>query len=209
MHTLSNKTGSFSNGETSWEDGDFRSPSKGKEYIQRLIDSANSVPIGKILQHYGIHLNEHLRKTTCPFSSHQGGNERTPSFYYYPKTNTYHCFGCKKGSTPVDFVCNIENITKEKACLKIIENFNTDVDESAIYNRESFDERLSIMMQFSDIVREFRKENPSEDAVKFIENTCRLYDVVNSKLSLSNEALKELVDNLLIKGILYYKQCHQ
>lgn len=209
MHILSDKTGSFSNGETSWEDGNSGVAIEGKGHFKRLIDNANSVPLIKIFHHYGINLNEYAKRTTCPFSSHQGGRERTPSFSYYHKTNTYFCFGCKHGSTPVDFVSKIEGISREKASAKIIEIFHNEVDENAVFNRESFDERLQIMMDFSNLVREFRKENPSDEADIFIENTCKLYDKLNAKISLSNEALRELVQNLLIKGILHYKSCHQ
>lgn len=209
MHLLSNKNGPNSNGETSWEDGDSGISVEGKGYFKKLIDNANSVPLLKIFQHYGLNLNEHNKRTTCPFSTHQGGKERTPSFSYYHKTNTYFCFGCKHGSHPVDFVSKIDNLSKEKASLKIIEIFHSDVDENAVFNRESFDERLQIMMEFSNLVRNFRKENPHNEAEIFIENTCMLYDRLNAKLSLSNDALRELVHTILIKGILHYKSCHQ
>jgi hypothetical protein len=209
MQFLPDKTRSFSNGETSWEDGNSQFPIKGLGNFKKLIDNANSVPLTKIFQHYGINLNEYNKKTTCPFSSHNSGRERTPSFSYYHKTNSYFCFGCKHGSTPVDFVAKIEGISKEKASEKIIEIFHSDVDENAVFNRESFDERLEIMMQFSNLVREFRKENPSEEAHVFIENTCKLYDALNNKLTLSNEALRELVQTLFVKGILHYKASHQ
>jgi hypothetical protein len=209
MQFLSDKTGSFGNGETSWEDGNVGIPFKGKGDSKKLIDNANSVPLVKIFQHYGINLNEYNKRTTCPFSSHNSGRERTPSFSYYHKTNTYFCFGCKHGSTPVDFVAKIEGISKEKASEKIIEIFHSDVDENAVFNRESFDERLEIMMQFSNIVRNFRKENPSEEAHVFIENTCKLYDALNNKLTLSNDALRELVQTLFTKAILHYKVSHQ
>lgn len=205
MHNLPNKTGSISNGETSWEDGDSRTPSEGKSYLKKLINSANSVSLLKIFNHYGLNINEYNKKIVCPFSNHQNGRERTPSFYYYFKTNTYHCFGCKQGSTPVDFVSYIENISKEKSALKIIEIFNSDVDENSIFNRESFDERLDIMMKFSNFIRNFKRENLSEQSDNFIENTCKIYDTLNAKLSLSNEALREFVETLLIQGISKYK----
>jgi hypothetical protein len=209
MQFLSDKTGSFGNGETSWEDGDSRFFVEGKRSFKKLIDNANSVPLVKIFQHYGINLNEYSKRTTCPFSTHSSGKERTPSFFYYHKTNSYFCFGCKHGSTPVDFVSKIEGISKEKASHRIIEIFHSDVDENAVFNRESFDERLQIMMDFSNLVREFRKENPSEEANVFIENTCRLYDNLNNKLTLSNEALRELVHTLFIKGIIHYQEAQK
>jgi len=201
MRKLSSESRSFSNGETSWEDGDSGFSTE----IKRLIDTANTVPMVKLFHYYSLKLNEHQRKITCPFPFHQNGREKTPSFYFYPKTNTYFCFGCKKGSTVVDLVSNMENISAEKASNKIIDIFNSDIDENVVFNRESFDEKLLIMMDFSNAVREFRIKNYSNEAQNFIENICRIYDDLNSKFSLNNDALRELVQNLLIKGIKQFK----
>ncbi|WP_077325727.1 DnaB-like helicase C-terminal domain-containing protein [Virgibacillus siamensis] len=44
-------------------------------------------------------------KTNCPFH-----DERTPSFTYFPETDTYHCFGCGSGGTVVDYVMQRESI---------------------------------------------------------------------------------------------------
>lgn len=204
MQTLSGKSGSISYGETSWEVGNSRDSIE-RDELNSAIEKANTVPLSKIFQYYGLNLNEHNRRTTCPLSKHQGGRERTPSFSYYPDTNTYYCFGCKSGSLPTDFVCQMDGISRKKASLKIIEIFHADVDDFVIYNRESFDERLEIMMKFSNLVRDFKKSNLSEESIKFINNVCQAYDTVNSKHQLSNDALREVVENLLIKAIDYRK----
>lgn len=41
----------------------------------------------------------------CPFH-----NEKTPSFYVYPETQSYYCFGCGSGGDAITFVKNIENL---------------------------------------------------------------------------------------------------
>ena len=43
-------------------------------------------------------------KGRCPFH-----NEKTPSFYVYPDTGTYHCFGCNAHGTVINFVMETEN----------------------------------------------------------------------------------------------------
>ena len=43
-------------------------------------------------------------KGRCPFH-----NEKTPSFYVYQDTGTYHCFGCNAHGTVIDFVMETEN----------------------------------------------------------------------------------------------------
>lgn len=41
----------------------------------------------------------------CPFH-----NENTPSFYVYPDTQSYYCFGCGNGGDVITFIKNIENL---------------------------------------------------------------------------------------------------
>src|SRR5437016_1222250 len=108
MHKLQDSTGFNSFGETSWETGDTSDSSSRKAYFKELIAKANSVRLIRIFGFYGIRIDEQNKKIICPFKSHSNGKESTPSFVYYPQTNTYCCYGCKQGSTPVDFVANMD-----------------------------------------------------------------------------------------------------
>lgn len=197
MRDLSNTTGSYCDSKTPGNAGDFATSFTGKAFHEELIDKANSVPITKIFKHYGVRLDERNIKTTCPFLSHKGGRERTPSFYYYPSTNTYCCFGCKQGSTCCDFVAIKEKTTKVNAAYKILELFGEDIaDGLDIPVREDYSERLNIMMDFSNSVREFRQTNVDQNAFSFIEEVCSVYDNINVKHELDNVALRKVVDVL-------------
>lgn len=46
-----------------------------------------------------------MEKGLCPFH-----NEKTPSFYVYPETNSYFCFGCNAGGSAIDFVMHQQNL---------------------------------------------------------------------------------------------------
>lgn len=46
-----------------------------------------------------------MEKGRCPFH-----NEKTPSFYVYPETNSFYCFGCGAGGDAVIFMKNIANV---------------------------------------------------------------------------------------------------
>lgn len=46
-----------------------------------------------------------MEKGLCPFH-----NEKTPSFYVYPETSSYYCFGCGAGGGAVNFAMNIQNL---------------------------------------------------------------------------------------------------
>jgi DNA primase len=77
-----------------------------------IQDIKARLSIETILNHYNIKLDKH-HKTCCPFHK-----EETPSFTIYPKTNTFHCFGCGKSGDTIEFIQLKENITKHGAILK-------------------------------------------------------------------------------------------
>jgi DNA primase len=187
---------SNSNSETPGETGSVAAAFAGKDYYQELISRANTVPITKLFRHYGIRLDEHNKKTACPFKSHAGGRERSPSFWYYPHTNTFHCFGCHKGPSCCDFVVEMEQCTKVQAAQKILHLFESDVDEDNMYNMQDFDERLKIMMDFSNTVREFYQTYSTEKAGVYVEQACKKFDTLNLKKKLNNEALSRTVEKL-------------
>lgn len=204
MRPISNTDGSFGYGEISGETGDFAEITQGKKFYKELIDKANSVPITHIFKHYGLRLNELNKKITCPFKSHKDGRESTASFYYYPNTNTYFCFGCKIGSRACDFVSEMDRCNKYAAANKILKLFKENVNENIVFNQDSFSEKLEIMMKFSNLVRKFRETYNDEMSFKYIEHICETYDKLNSKHNLNNEALLSIV-NQLIEEINKYK----
>lgn len=204
MCNLSNTTGSDSICQTSGKNGNIADSFTGKVYHEDLIDKANTVSLIKIFKHYGVRLDENNLRTTCPFSSHKGGRERTPSFNFYPKTNTYHCFGCNKGHTSCDFIANKERISVVSAAYKILELFGSDVSDGIeIPISEDFVERTVIQLDFSNSVREFRQCNFDQKSFEFIERICKVYDDLNLKRDLTNEALRKVVDSLKERISLY------
>lgn len=204
MHNVSNTAGFIGDCKTPGKNGDFATTpemsekSSVSEGYENLIDKANTVPLIKIFKMYGILLDEFNRKICCPFKSHKGGRENTASFYYYHATNTYWCFGCKQGKSPVDFVSNMDGcFNRNKSASKILENFLSDADEDLILTKEDFSERIEIMMAHSNAIREFRLNNISDESIIFIEKHCGIYDDINEKHNLNNEALKSVVDKLI------------
>jgi hypothetical protein len=196
MCPLPDTSGPDSNSETSGETGNSATSFAGKDYYQELIGRANTAPLVKIFKHYGIRLDAYNRKVTCPFKSHKGGRESTPSFYFYPETNTFYCFGCKIGTRPCDFVAEMDNCTRVQSAHKVLELFESDVDEDNIYDKASFSERLEIMLDFSNAVREFHQTYPTEHARVYVEAACKKYDALNLKKKLNNEALRRTVEQL-------------
>lgn len=212
MRELSNTNRSDGYGETPGETGSSSKPSSGKVFYQDLIRQANTVPIINVFKHYGVRVSEHMLKTICPFKTHKGGRESTPSFYYYPNTNSYWCFGCKNGHSVSDFVAEMDGITKAKAAYKILSLFKDSVGEEELLSVPDAAERLEIMLSFSDTVYDFRQSHFEEKDHVFIENICMVYDDLYSKHNsktkkLDNAALRTIVERLKDK-VKIYTTCH-
>lgn len=207
MRPLSNSTRSNSNSSIPGEVRNIATSIAGQESYQDLINLANTVPLIHIFKHYGLRVDEYNRKITCPFKSHKGGRETTPSFYYYAHTNSFRCYGCGIGhqyAHGCEFVAAMDGITKSKAALKVLELFSTDVDEDNILSKRDFSERLEIMVNFANVVREFRQAHVDEKSQKFIEDMCLVYDQHNLKHDHTNEALYRVVERIK-EQIAFYK----
>jgi DNA primase len=77
-----------------------------------IKDIKARLSIENVLNYYNIKTDRH-HKTCCPFHE-----EKTPSFTVYPKTNTFHCFGCDKSGDTIEFIQLKEKCTKHEAILK-------------------------------------------------------------------------------------------
>lgn len=210
MHNVSDTTGPDGYGETSGEDGNSSGTLTGKAFYQDLIRRANTVPLIHIFKYYGLFINESNRRAICPFKSHKGGRESSGSFWFYPETNTYHCFGCRQGCTGSNFVSIMDGIIISQAAFKIIKLFNGDVDVEVTggLTKEDMSEQLEIMMDFSNTVREFHQSFFDEKSRAHIDEVCSVYDQVNLRHKrMTNEALRRIVDQLK-KEITSYTSCH-
>jgi hypothetical protein len=75
-----------------WASGKNNKKNKHFQNFQINLENARNYPIYEIVSQY-IDLKPIGDKFVglCPFH-----NEKTPSFYIYPETNTFHCFGCQE-----------------------------------------------------------------------------------------------------------------
>lgn len=69
-------------------------------------------------------INQPLRKSgkalvgLCPFH-----NEKHPSFFVYPTTNSFYCYGCQKGGNTINFVEELYNFSFTEAVEFLLNNF--------------------------------------------------------------------------------------
>ncbi len=197
MRSLQDSSRSISDSVSSWEDGDSTEDIT-EQTNQTLIKQANSVSIITLFKHYHLQVDDFTRKIICPFLSHKGGRESSGSFYIYLDTNSFWCFGCKTGSKPVDFVSNIDNLSRINAAYKIIELFGADLDDFIISNQE-YQDQSSLLIRFAAFIRQFQQTYYQPQDLEFIEEICRTYDNLSDKYQLSNKALESLINQLINK----------
>jgi DNA primase len=72
-----------------------------------LNELIEKVDIVSLVEEYNIPLEQSGDNyvALCPFHP----DNRTKSFFVFPHTNTWHCFGCKKGSSVFDFIMEMEH----------------------------------------------------------------------------------------------------
>lgn len=166
------------------------------DVTEKTINEANSVNLLEILKQYNVDVDVYNRKYPCPFYFHKNGMERSASFYYYPESNSFFCFGCKSGGKAVDFVALCENITRYTAAISILNNFETNsdciIERTSNYNK--------IYLDFSHLVRSFilhHKDN--EKALNYAEYVCSAFDNIRAKYSLDDNGLQILYKKLVKK----------
>lgn len=195
MHQLSDTDRSQSSGDESWEAGDSQSVIEAKQLAKEMIEQANSVALLHIFKHYGIRGTDSKWKMRCPFKSHAGGQEHSASFWYYPDTKTFWCFGCNTGRRSCNFVAAMENISITVAARKILELYGSEamLEPGELGYTPDYSERLEILLEFSDSMREFLQANPQDlKALAAAEKIAKFFDKLNAGKNPDIELLKRL-----------------
>ena len=77
-----------------------------------ITEIKEQLSIAKVMNQYSLQPDKnHLLK--CPFHE-----DKTASLQVYPKTNTYHCFGCGKTGDVIQWIEDFEKCAKHEAILK-------------------------------------------------------------------------------------------
>lgn len=95
----------------------------------------------------------------CPFH-----HEKTPSFFLYPETNTFHCFGCGKHGDSVSFVMEMESLDYISTIRKLAEKFNIQLEyEHSTENFKKID--FEKYYKFNDFVCKFYYRKMMENSI--------------------------------------------
>lgn len=85
------------------------------EDFDRKIERAREYPILELSSGVmDLRIKGRAYSALCPFH-----NEKTPSFFIYPESNTYHCFGCGVHGDAISLAQHIYNIPFKEAVLKL------------------------------------------------------------------------------------------
>ena len=194
MYDLPDRTKSDSCDETSNENSSAGKLTA-KDIGQNFIKRANSIKLALLFTRYGVSLDFN-NKAPCPIPSHK---DKSASFYYYIETNSFHCFGCKAGSRPVDFVSLMEGINKNEAVKKILSEF--DVNSDIHDDGEDYHQIMLNTIEFSTMIREFILLHKKDSkAIDFAEKTCKTFDSLFERQKLHSNA------KALQSAISYFKK---
>lgn len=117
-----------------------------KEKIEEIKQKADIVSV--VNDHVQIKKSGQYYIGNCPFHS-----EKTPSFFLYPQSNTFHCFGCGKHGDSISFLMDIESIDYVSAIKSLAEKFNIQLEYEKDVNFKKID--LNQYYDFNDFVCKF------------------------------------------------------
>lgn len=137
----------------------------------------------------------------CPFHS-----EKTPSFYIYPATGSFYCFGCGAGGDVINFVRRIENFEYMEAINFLAQRVGMQVPEDTQPN-----ERTQMKRRIYEINRETARFYHSclmsdigkEARSYFVKRGLTIDTVIKFGLGYSPDQWQALIDHLKKKGFTF------
>lgn len=97
----------------------WKSTSSGGETMDRASEIKSRVSMLDVIERYGYETNR-SGFMRCPF--HQG--DHTASLKVYPGERGWHCFGCGRGGSVIDFVMELFGISFSQAIVRINSDFS-------------------------------------------------------------------------------------
>ena len=113
----------------------------------------------KIYFQQNYHSKGWTHKRNCPFPDHK---ETSPSFFFNPQEERFHCFGCNRSGRIVQFISALENKSPSKVAVQLIENINDSSIDIAIENYSSNREIEFELFDFFEKFAEWQEKNPEK-----------------------------------------------
>jgi len=182
--SLENESGSV--GEISGWETETSFPSEKFKITKELIEFASKkVPLETLFKNrYKIDFEERYSPSgwsfvrSCPFPNHR---DSTPSFHYNKEEDRFFCFGCNKGGRSVQFVSYMENITFSDAAEILLNSANVSIDLYIETGEDSNSKIEDLLLDFSNYVHDFIKNNNGSVGLSFVERTTEMLDIYIQK----------------------------
>jgi DNA primase len=145
-----------------------------------ITEIKQKLSIHIVLEHYHLEPDKHGR-VCCPFH-----DDKTPSLQIYPKTNTFHCFGCGKSGDTIEFIQQKQGISKHEAILKAQELIGVPVlsntnPQPKVVNKEKSqtpEERVSILTKIFKSFKNGLQSPISKKPKEYLESRNLNYDIL-------------------------------
>lgn len=155
--------------DSGWKDKSLLEP-RISDNVYNYIN--HNILLKDIFQRYNLEFEEKYSikgwtySRECPFPDHF---DKTPSFNYNPKENRFYCFGCKRGGQAIQFVANMNKITRESAAELLLKNLG-DVNSLLSNIKEEKKNNVSkILLEFSNFIREFLQRHKNYNSIVMVE----------------------------------------
>ena len=99
--------------------------------FQKKIAACNNTLLIDVMKKFNVDYPLYLGHIKCPFPAHNAtGN--TPSFKFYPETNSFYCWGCRAGGGSLEFVKHMFGGDFKEALNWFSKNFDLKIEASLL-----------------------------------------------------------------------------
>ena len=146
---------------------------------QRIAKQVDKIPIPEVALRFGVKI-EPDQNMVCPFPGHLHTNN-TPSFRYYPRTNTMNCFGsCHAAGGTFNFLRAMLN-SDNKAAIEYAKNVLhirvTSLAKSFANLAKSLAEEKSIEEEIPLNIKIFKEQDKVQNLEAY-KNAAQAYEVM-------------------------------
>lgn len=113
------------------------------------------VPVLRLVKNYGFKPKESGDRyvISCPFHP----KDNTPSLTIYPSSNSWFCYGCSSGTTPLEFVKQIEDCSYKEAEEKLKKFLSKGAVTRPSFRKNKKEIEMELRFNLNVLYREFLK----------------------------------------------------
>ena len=128
-----------------------------KEKIEEKKEKADIISV--VSDYVSLKKSGRYYMGNCPFHS-----EKTPSFFLYPETNTFHCFGCGKHGDSISFIMEMDSLDYVSTLKKLAEKFGIELEYDNSFNTNN-KKNLDKYYEINEFTARFYYKNMMENSV--------------------------------------------